>query len=43
VIVRVIVSLEERALVRRFVHAIRHEPVIVDAEQGIMAFDVPYR
>ena len=42
-IVRVIVSLEDRALVQRFVHATRHEPVLVDAEQGIMAFDVPYR
>jgi sporulation protein YlmC with PRC-barrel domain len=43
VIVRVIVRLEDRALVRRFVHATRHEPVVVNAEQGSMAFDVPYR
>jgi len=43
VIVRVIVRPENRALVQRFVHATRHEPVVVDAEQGSMGFDVPYR
>ena len=42
-IVRVIVRPENRALVQRFVHATRFEPVVVDAEQGVVAFDVPYR
>jgi hypothetical protein len=42
-IVRVIVRLDDRALVQCFVHATRYEPVLVDAEQGSMAFDVPYR
>ena len=41
-IVRLVVRLEERSLVRHFVHATRHEPVEVDAAQGIVAFDVPY-
>ena len=42
-IVRVVVHLENRALVRHLVHATRHEPVAVDAAQGMMAFDVPFR
>lgn len=42
-IVRVVVRLEDRALVQRFIHATRFEPVVVDAEKGSMAFDVPYR
>jgi hypothetical protein len=41
-IVRVVVHLENRALVRHLVHATRHEPVAVDAAQGMMAFDVPF-
>lgn len=42
-IVRVYVRLGSRALVRHLVHATRHEPVVVDAERGMIAFDVPYR
>lgn len=42
-IVRVFVRLGNRAMVRHLVHATRHEPVIVDAAQGTMAFDVAYR
>ena len=41
-IVRVVVHLGNRALVRHLVHATRHEPVAVDAAQGVVAFDVPY-
>jgi hypothetical protein len=41
-IVRVVVRLDKPALVQRFVHATRHEPVVIDAKQGIVAFDVPY-
>ena len=40
--VRVIVCLENCALVRHLVHATRHEPVELDAAQGMMAFDVDY-
>jgi hypothetical protein len=43
VIVRVVVRVTEPASVRHFVHATRHEPVAVDAAQGIVSFDVPYR
>ena len=42
-IVRIVVRLNKPALVQRFVHASRFEPVLVEAEQGRMAFDVPYR
>ena len=41
-IVRLVVHLGNRALVRHLVHATRHEPVAVDAAQGVVAFDVPY-
>ncbi len=41
--VRVFVSPENRALVRRFVHATRYEPVAIDPKKGVLAFDVPYR
>jgi hypothetical protein len=41
-IVRVVIRLIEGALIQRFVHATRHEPVVVDAGQGMIAFDVPY-
>ena len=41
-IVRLVVHLGNRALVRNLVHSTRHEPVAVDAAQGIVAFDVPY-
>jgi hypothetical protein len=30
-------------MVRWLVHATRYEPVTVDAAEGMMAFDVPYR
>jgi hypothetical protein len=43
VIVRVVVRVTEPASVRYFVHATRHEPVAVDAAQGIISFDVPFR
>jgi hypothetical protein len=43
VIVRLAVRPKERSSVRQFVHATRHEPVAVDAAQGIVFFDVPYR
>ena len=43
VIVRVVVRLIDRALVQHPVHATRHKPVFVDAAQGVMSFDVPYR
>jgi hypothetical protein len=42
-IVRVVVRVMERASVRHFIHATRHEPVAVDAAQGIISFEVPYR
>jgi hypothetical protein len=42
VIVRLVVHLGDRALVRHLVHATRHEPVVVDAAQGVVEFDVPY-
>jgi hypothetical protein len=42
-IVRLVVRVQERASVRHFVHATRHEPVAVEAAQGIVAFDVPFR
>jgi hypothetical protein len=42
VIVRLVVHLGNRALVRHLVHATRHEPVAVDAAQGVVAFDVAY-
>jgi hypothetical protein len=42
-LVRLVVRVTERASVRQFVHATRHEPVVVDAAQGIVSFDVPYR
>ena len=41
-IVRVVVRLMDRALVQHLVHATCYEPVVVDAAQGIMAFDVAY-
>jgi hypothetical protein len=41
-IVRIVVRLNEPALVQRFVHATRYEPAVVDAEKGSMAFDVRY-
>jgi hypothetical protein len=41
-IVRLVVHLGNRALVRALVHATRHEPVAIDATQGVVAFDVPY-
>ena len=41
-IVRLVVHLGNRASVPHFVHATRHEPVAVDAAQGVVAFDVPY-
>jgi len=43
VIVRIVVRPKERASVRHLVHATRHEPVAIDAERGIVAFDVVYR
>jgi hypothetical protein len=39
--VRVVVRLMEPASMKYLVHATRYEPVFVD--DGIMAFDVPYR
>jgi len=42
VIVRLVVHLGNCALVRHLVHATRHEPVAVDAAQGVVAFDVTY-
>lgn len=42
-IVRLVVHLGNRAFVRHLVHATRHEPVAVDAAQGVVAFDVPFR
>jgi hypothetical protein len=41
--VRLFVRLEDRALVQRLAHATRHEPVVVDAGQGIVGFDVAFR
>jgi hypothetical protein len=42
-IVKVVVRVkEDRASARHLVHATGHEPVAVDAEQGILAFDLPY-
>jgi hypothetical protein len=43
VIVRVVVRLNKPALVQRFVHATRYEPVVVDAKKGTVTFDVSYR
>jgi len=42
VIVRLVVHLGNCALVRHLVHATRHEPVAVDAAQGVVEFNVPY-
>jgi hypothetical protein len=41
--VRLVVRVTDRALVHRLAHATRHEPVAVDAGQGTLAFDVPFR
>jgi hypothetical protein len=41
-IVRLVVRVKQRASIRHLVHATRHEPVVVDAAQGIVSFDVPF-
>ena len=41
-IVRVVVRLMDRTQVQHLVHATRYEPVVVEAAQGMMAFDVPF-
>jgi hypothetical protein len=41
--VRIIARLENCALVRRLVHATPYEPVTIDAEHGVLEFNVPFR
>jgi hypothetical protein len=41
--VRLVVRVKDRALVQRLAHATRHEPVVVDAGQGTVGFNVPFR
>ena len=40
--VRIVVHLPDRALVSQLAHATKYEPVSVNREKGILAFDVPY-
>jgi hypothetical protein len=41
--VRIIIRLENGALVRRLVHATPYEPVAIDAEHGVLEFKIPFR
>lgn len=41
-IVRVWVRVRDCASLGRLAHASRFEPVVVDAAQGVLAFDVPF-
>jgi hypothetical protein len=42
-IVRIVVRLKDSGAVRHLVHSTPFEPVFVSPEEGIVAFDVPYR
>ena len=42
-LVRIVVRLEDCALVRRLVHATPYEPDTIDPEKGVLEFNVPFR